>query len=358
MTTTITMTPEERLNAAFDEVDRAKAAVQQNRKAEQDAQAQANDMSGLGAAARRQWQNAEAKYRVLAAADAETKKLQEEKQQLQGDRDAAAAELMQASAIRDAAQNVSTLLAGAIEAVGQAIAATGHAAGMAQVAQSEVLSARDVATSAARKNALGGGANALGDRHDELEGHCSKLGANLASLQAIVVPLNTASTQAAGQVPLLQAEVQDLDNKLIEVNNKLSAQQLSGDIGQAAKERDDAQHALDDAPSVERQAQEALKSARVAREDAEKRYGEALERRDEAEQLFIASIDVSGPNAIGVFTAKAELTEGLPYGYGLVWSSEAGTVSPEKGGPEQAVSFNTGQLPAGSYDLVVHLERT
>jgi chromosome segregation ATPase len=316
-------------------------------------------MSGLFAAARRELENAEARYRVLAAANAETNALQAQEQQLEGDRAAAATEVMQASAIRDTAQTVGTLLAAAIEAVSQAITFTGEAAGTAQVAQSEALAAHEAATTATRKNSLRVKADALATHHDELEGQRSRLGGNLDDLKANVDPLNTVSTQAKGQVSLLQAKVEAFDAGLADVNSELAAQRPSGDISQAQAERNDAQRTLDDAPSLERQAQEALKSAREAREDAEKRYREALESRDEAEQLFIAGIDVSGPNAAGVFTAKADLIEDLPAGYALVWSSNAGTVNPSTTSKaDDEVSFDTGKLRPGSYDIVVHLERT
>ena len=130
------------------------------------------------------------------------------------------------------------------------------------------------------------------------------------------------------------------------------------DVDKARDKFESANRRFEDAPSAERQAQETLKSAREAREDAQRRYREALDRRDKAEGLFIKGIDITGPNAAGVFTATADLAEPLPRDYDLHWSSDAGTVKPDTG---KRVGFDTGKLPPGSYDIevcVVRIQQT
>ena len=51
-------------------------------------------------------------------------------------------------------------------------------------------------------------------------------------------------------------------------------------------------------------------------------------------------------------TATADIAENPPPGYKLHWSSNAGTVRPDTG---PTVSFDTGKLPPGSYDIEVSL---
>ncbi|MGO8896492.1 MAG: hypothetical protein ACLP8X_08410 [Streptosporangiaceae bacterium] len=349
---TTTMTPEQQLNLAFNEVKSTETALKNSEQAEQTAQAQASDSTGLVAAARRALKNTEARYRVLSSAQAEFNELNEKKDRL----DQELADITQAEAVRDATQAAIAPLNAAVAAVTQVITKTNEFIGLTQQAKSDVDDAAQTAIPAAKKNRLAASAQALYEKCTDLEQLQTQLNSSLPSLNTQATTVQTAATTAADYATSLLPDKARIEAELTKVNNKLTAEPPADTISQAGAELDAAQRAFDDAPGAERHAQEVLKVARGAREEAEKRKREALERRDGAERLFIKGIDISGPNSAGVFTATAVLAEPIPSGCELQWSSNAGSVNPDKG--SNAVSFDTGGLPPGSYDIEVSLVQT
>ncbi len=150
----------------------------------------------------------------------------------------------------------------------------------------------------------------------------------------------------------MQTEKADLDSKLAKAKASLGAGP-GGDISRADAERDTAQRAVEDAPDIERRAQGELRLARELREAAERRLREARDRRDRVERLFIEDIDVSGPNAKGVYKAKARAPAGrtsrLAIGCAgppmqVLWTRK------RERRTRRSASI-PGNLPAGSYDI-------
>jgi hypothetical protein len=372
---TTMMTPTEQLILADADVKATEQEVTNSEKAEQDAQTVADDTRGLEAAAQRDLKNAQARFRVLSAAYDEAKGLREEKKRIEEE----LAEIGCAEQVRDTTQTAATALDNAVQAVTPLENATQQARDTTERAKSSVEeAARQVASAGGQEGALAGtpeGTSArtrkvspstkqnsldaitreLGNDYDHLQTLYTQFQGFLTNLQGQATAVHTAATKAADCANNQKAEKKRLQGKLAEIEGKLNGQPTKKEIDQAATDRDTARRRFEDAPGAERQAQEALKLARDAREDAQRRYREALDRRDRAERLFIRDIDITGPNAAGIFTATAVLAENPPPSYELRWSSEAGTVRPTTG---KTVAFDTGTLPPGSYDIEVSLERT
>src|SRR5215472_1983077 len=291
MARTITTTPEQELDSAFDELDRANAALQASQKAEREAHTHASEVSGLVADARRELKNAEARHRVLSsAASAKTKDLQKKKQQLERDIAATDDELKRTEKAQEEADKSKNILDEMVKAVQQGITAAQAAENAVKDARSETESAEKKAPEG-KKAALKNAAETLGTKYEELRGQVTKLGDYLDRLQAEDKVLRTAATRAGARARSLSTRKQRLEKDLEDVSKSLAGLP-GGDISQSEAELKTAQSALEDAPDIERRAQDALQEAREAREAAEKRYREAQERRDEAEQRFIAGIDV------------------------------------------------------------------
>ena len=369
---TTMMTPTEQLKLADADVKSTEQEVTDREKAVQDAQAVADDTRGLEAAAQRDLKNAEARYRVLFAAYDEAKGLREEKKRI----DEELAEIGCAEQVRDATQTAATALDSAVQVVISLEDAAKQARDDTQLAKTGVEeAARQIASTGGQQetpagtsgrtstrarrgspseqqNSLAGITGKLGDHSDRLQTLYTQFQGFLTSLQVQATAVHTAATEAADCANKQEAEKKRLQGRLAEIEGKLKGQPTKGEVDQAATDRDIASRRFEDAPSAERQAHEALKLARELREDAQRRNREALDRRIRAEGLFITDIDITGPNAAGTFTATAVLAEALPPGYRLKWSSDAGTVRPVIG---PKVSFETGKLPPGSYDIEVSL---
>lgn len=369
---TTMMTPTEELISADADIKATEQEVTDREKAEQDAQTAADDTRGLEAAAKRDLQNAQDRYRVLSAAYEEAKGLREEEKRIEEE----LKEIGRAEQVRDAMQTAATDLDNAVNVVTpiesatqQAQDTTGSAKSLVQEAAQLVASAggqQEAPTGTPAKTSSRTQKTSPSDTQNSLEAIITQLEADyeqlgmlytqlqgfLTSLQQQDAVVNTAATEAADSAKKQEAEKKRLQRKLTEIEGKLNGQPTKQEVDQAAADRDTARRRFEDAPGVERQAQEALTLAREMREDAQRRYREALDRRERADGLFITDIDITGPNAAGTFTAIAVLAERLPSGYELKWSSNAGTVRPDTG---PKVSFDTGTLPPGSYDIAVSL---
>jgi len=353
---TTMMTPTEELISADADIKATEQEVTDREKAEQDAQTAADDTRGLEAAAKRDLQNAQDRYRVLSAAYEEAKGLREEEKRIEEE----LKEIGRAEQVRDAMQTAATDLDGAVNVVTPLETTTQQAKDTTEDAKSLVQEAAQQVASE------GGQQKSRSDIQNRLQAIITKLGADSNQLQTFYTELQgflkslkqqdkvvkAAATKAADAAKKLEAEKKRLQEKLAEIEGKLNGQPTKQEVDQAAADRDTARRRFEDAPGVERQAQEALTLAREMREDAQRRYREALDQRERAERLFITDIDITGPNAAGTFTAIAVLAERLPSGYELKWSSNAGTVHPDTG---PKVSFDTGTLPPGSYDIAVSL---
>jgi chromosome segregation ATPase len=368
---TTTMTPREQLISADADVKSTKKEVTRGERAERDAQKLADDTRGLAAAAERDLKNAEARYRVLFAAAEETKGLRKQRAEIEQE----LAEIGRADKVSAATHAAIGPLDDAVKAVTplenatrQARDTTEHAKSRVQEAAEKVTSAGGQAgdtagtpgrTSRAQKESSSDKQNSLDtiiqeleQDYERLQGLYKQIHDSLNGLQAQATAVQTAATEAADFANNQKAEKERLLKERAGIDAKLKGQPSPTEVDGAETDRDTARRRFEDAPGAERQAQEALKLARETREDAQRRYREALDRRDRAEGLFITDIDITGPNAAGIFTATAVLAEIPPTGYELHWSSNAGTVKPDTG---STVSFNTGKLPPGSYDIEVSL---
>jgi hypothetical protein len=378
---TTTLTPEQQLSSAFDEVDLTASEVTKTEKKEQEAQKKAGDTSGLTAAAQRDLRNAEASYRVLFAAVEETKELRDRRDQIKRDLH----EIGQVERIHETAQAAVVSLQNTVGAVTPFEAATKDARDKTRDATSKVqqavadvtaVSAQQVSPAGTQEAAPAGKGKkppavgqptvldtvqALEAIHGALETDHGRLlllhrevGHSQKALQDQLAAVQTVENEAATFANDLVPRKTSLEKELADINEKLAAEPSDKEVRRNKAALDAAQRRFQDAPSTERQAQEQFKVAREAREDAERRYSEALDQRNRAERLFIRGIDITGPNAAGIFTASADLAEQLPPGFRLQWSSNAGTVKPAKG---KTVAFDTGKLPPGSYDIEVSVVR-
>jgi chromosome segregation ATPase len=376
------MTPEQQLESAFDDVDALEKEVAKREEAEQDAQKVVGDTSGLVAAARRASKNKEAQFRVLSAEYDEAKSLREKKKRIEEQLN----EIAQAETVRDATQAAVQPLTDAVAAVSPVAGATQQAMDATSDAKSQVDSAIETIDPdddqddsppgaqgkplpaaqrkprrngrADKRNSLMAISGSLGTDYGTLQQLSGQINGSLADLQGNAGEVQAAATAAANFADGLQPKKVELLEEQSKIDAKLATVPSEDDVDKARDKFESANRRFEDAPSTERQAQETLKSAREAKEDAQRRYREALDRRDKAEGLFIKGIDITGPNAAGVFTATADLAEPLPRGYDLYWSSEAGTVKPDTG---KRVGFDTGKLPPGSYDIqvcVVRIQQT
>jgi hypothetical protein len=369
---TITMPPREQLISADADIKSTKKEVTRSERAERNAQKLADDTRGLAAAAERDLKNAEARYRVLFAAAEETKGLRKQRAEIEQE----LAEIGRADKVSAATRAAVGPLDDAVKAVTPLENATRQARDTIEHAKSRVQEAAEKVTSAGgqaeapagrpgktspraqnesssdKQNSLDTITQELEQDHQRLQGLYKQIHGSLKGLQAQATAVQTAATEAADFANEQTAEKERLLNERAKIDAKLKGQPSPPEVAEAETDRDTARRRFEDAPGAERQAQEALKLAREAREDAQRRYREALDRRDRAEGLFITDIDITGPNAAGIFTATAVLAEDPPTGYELHWSSNAGTVKPDTG---KTVSFNTGKLPPGSYDIEVSL---
>lgn len=369
---TTTTPPREQLKSADADVRSTKKEVTRSERAERDAQKVADDTRGLAAAAQRDLKNAEARYLVLFAAAEETKGLRKQRAEIEQE----LAEIGRADQVSAATRAAVGPLDDAVTAVTPLENATQQARDTTEQAKSRVQEAAAQLTSAGgpagtpasapgkaaprarnaapsdKQNSLAAIVQELEQDHQRLHDLYRQIQGSVKGLQAQATAVQTAATEAADFATKQTAEKERLLRELAEIDAKLKGQPSPAEVDGAETDRDTARRRFEDAPGAERQAQEALKLTREARENAQRRYREALDRRDRAEGLFITDIDITGPNAAGIFTATAVLAENPPAGYELQWSSNAGTVEPDIG---NQVSFNTGKLPPGSYDIEVSL---
>jgi hypothetical protein len=385
---TTMMTPEQQLTSAFDEVDWTQSEVTKAEKNEQKAQKKAGDTNGLAAAAQRDLRNAEATYRVLFAAVEETSALHEREEQIRRD----LIEIGRVERIRSIAHAALESLHHAVAAVGPFESATREARENTHNATTQVQQAvvdvtavianqgtpvgtQGTASTAATKpgargrkpraaapppspsqvvTALEGIQGGLEADHRALDHLHREVGRFRRGLEHEVTAVGEVENEAADFARELEPKKAPLEVELAEIEKKLADEPTADEVRRNKAAVDAAQRRFQDAPATERQAQEALKLAREAREDAERRHREALDRRDRVERLFVTGIDITGPNAAGIFKATAVIAEKLPKGYELHWSSNAGSVYPTRG---DEVDFNTGKLPPGSYDIEVSVVR-
>lgn len=352
----ITMTPLGQLDSAFQEVDAAEEDLKKKEEQEENAQTEAGKTLGLAAAARRELKNAQARYLVLSnVEDAETKDLQRAKAQLEEELAVTEAGLTRAGQTGEEVQAFKNILDKTVEAVKRGKTAAGAAAKSVKDTASETRQAEADATGP-DKATLTTSAEHLDTHYTEINDMVSKLGGSQRQIEAEVRALARIATSANDQVISLTAKKHDLERKLNDIGEALD-ERPGGDLEEAREELDTAEQAHDVAPDAERQGRTVLKQARQAREEAEERLRLARAQRDKVERLFIRGIDVSGPDANGTFTAKAEVRQRIPSTYRLHWSSSAGSVHPKTSKPDEAVNFKTSGLPPGSYDIEVCLER-
>jgi hypothetical protein len=377
---TTTLTPEQQLSSAFDEIDLTKNEVAKTTKKEQEAQKKAGDTNGLTAAAQTDMRNAEATYRVLAAAVEETKSLRDRRAQIKRDLH----EIGQVERIYKIAKAAGVSLQNAVNDVDPIEDVTRRARDTTLAAQHRAQEVADALRGTPASAAGGTPASQSGKPAPRARSRAAKPGSELQNrldtivqdldgeherllelhreavqsqrgLQDQLAAVQAVEGEAATFANELLPQKTELEKELADIDRTLAAEPSDDEVRRNKAALDAAQRRFQDAPATERQAQEQLKVAREAREDAERRYSEALDRRDRAERLFIRGIDITGPTAAGIFTASADLAEQLPPGFRLQWSSNAGTVTPAKG---NTVKFDTGHLPPGSYDIEVSVVRT
>jgi chromosome segregation protein len=352
----ITMTPVGQLDSAFSEVEAAREDLKKKEHEEQEAQREADETSGLVAAVSRELKNAEARYRVLSNVDdTATKNLKSKQTQLATELAATERELSRAQESRQRVAAAKRILDEAALAVMNGIAAAKAAAEAAAQAKTDAMKAQASKTSGKGAD-LANRIDELDRSHSGLQEQISKLNNSHIGIRAEANTLEAKAHDATTEVNTLTALKQSQETDLAKVTQDL-AEGPGGDLEEAKDELDTAQQAHDAAPDAERSGKAALKQARKAREEAQERLRLARAKRDKVERLFIRGIDVSGPDANGTFTAKAEAKETIPDNYQLRWSSSAGAVNPETSTPDETVSFTTKGLPPGSYDIEVRLER-
>ena len=141
---TTMMTPTEELISADADIKATKQEVTDREKAEQDAQTAADDTRGLEAAASRDLQSAQDRYRVLSAAYEEAKGLREEEKRIEEE----LKEIGRAEQVRDAMQTAATDLDNAVNVVTPIESATQQAQDTTGSAKSLVQEAKQLVASA------------------------------------------------------------------------------------------------------------------------------------------------------------------------------------------------------------------
>ncbi|HEY7430561.1 MAG TPA: hypothetical protein VH641_07500 [Streptosporangiaceae bacterium] len=353
---------EERLNSAFEEVEKAGKELKKSKHREQDAQTQVANTSGLAAAASRELKNVEARYRVLAQSH-EIRHAQEA-----------------ADAWEDPAQSLAQMVEKAKSWLTKA----------QRTADTITTSVRDANKAAAEptpktKEALERHAKDLGDELPELKDELSEIEAEVETASRHVEGWSRPGPAASKREPpgeegspgetepsaLTEAPASRMPRQPAKKQGQRRRNAAGRYVADAAeavagsqagrcdtdleKELAKAQQVADEAPRITRRAQERLTLAREDREAAEKRLQEAEVSQDNVVREFIEGIDLSEPDAAGVVTAEAIMKQELPPGYRLHWSFRAGDLVIDQIG--ESITVPTGEMPTGSYDIVMRVER-
>lgn len=320
-----TVTSEETLASALDDVRRERARLGRRRRKWKRAQDRAAATYGLVAAAQRHFGNAEARYRVLLAAAEPAgdrkRALNAEAEELQAALAATKEELARAEAIQQAAE--------------QCLAALGS---ISEAVEAWSAPAAKPASSVTTRN------------------RAEQVRRPLSELRAAVEGLATAAVDHP-MLESLRTKQTELEEEHADVRQALGTKRSEtarADMQKARAEFETAARALREAPESERRAQADVRLANAALAEAERRYRTAVQARDEAELIFIEGIDLTGPDTGGVITARARLRRDVPVGYRLSWSAEGGLLREFVG---VSVPVDTRQAPPGSYALEVHLDR-
>ena len=223
---TTMMTPTEELISADADIKATKQEVTDREKAEQDAQTAADDTRGLEAAASRDLQSAQDRYRVLSAAYEEAKGLREEEKRIEEE----LKEIGRAEQVRDAMQTAATDLDNAVNVVTPIESATQQAQDTTGSAKSLVQEAKQLVASAGGQQEAPTGTPAKtpsrtqktspSDTQNSLEAIITQLEADyeqlgmlytqlqgfLTSLQQQDAVVKTAATEAADSAKKQEAE--------------------------------------------------------------------------------------------------------------------------------------------------------
>jgi chromosome segregation ATPase len=320
---TITETREKELETAVEEVDDANRDVDTRQSEVEAAQRRAREMEGFPAAAQLEYDNAEARYRVLdesaKSTDAHQKDLRDKLDRLQNQLTAAEEELAGAKALEASVKVIS-------------------------VATQLITSAKEAESTlpATARNSLG---KTLDTLQTELDAAQRKV----------------EDVSDVPNVKELQKKVSSLKRERTKTQNQQKAEHptvSSEDLQQAKSERNNARLQLQEAPEAVRVAQADLDAKQAKLAEAKEAQKAALDRLDKVQAEYVARIMVGTPDANGMARARALLKPGkaIPDGFRLGWQAGGAPVRrTDEQGLEVIIDATT--LPPGVTDVVAHLER-
>jgi chromosome segregation ATPase len=324
------------------------------------AQQRADALEGFTAAAEHEFNNAEARYRVLDErvkfADAEADELKKEHDRLQDKLRDAEAELSQVEDIENSVKNSRAALDRVTGAAGRWVDIAGTAVNALKQTATALQDAANKAYGG-QKSVLSNAYQIVQSQHDELDKTLGALGTSLGTAKRDV----QAVPDVVG-LARLQTKVKSLKKDLAAVEDKQKDRHPAvsvADLEKAKAERSQAQLVLQQAPEAEQAAQADLRAKEAQLTDATADRVTVIDELDRIQrEEFIAAIEVSDPDATGWATGRAVLKTGIkiPDGYRLHWEAGGAPVVRETPTGER-VRIDARTLPTGDTDVVARLER-
>jgi len=351
------MTPEEAHRHAFDEVDRTNRLVEDQRKAQAEAQKQVEKASAFQTATQLQLKNAEAKYRVLsgsvelAAPDIEA--LQARSAERERELGLTLEELQVAEVEAENARRARLALE---ELTGAQRDWLATATDVALILSRSADRCEDLPAAAPSKTNLRNIAR-------DLRNHYTQFQERLAELEQVLQQMRTAaeSLPLATATPVhlsrLIAKRELLDREMAEIRGALTAKQPGVDahhLQEAEAELYAVRHTAEEAPKAVQRAQAKVQQANDSLAESQQCQLAAQQALDSVEAEFVTGIEVSQPNAAGFATARAVINHPIPRGYVLRWQAGGAPVEPATG---ETVRIDARTLPVGDTVVTATLEQ-
>jgi hypothetical protein len=341
--TTLTESPDQRLELSIDEVDKANRRIKRLNQAVQEAKTRASDAQNFVAAAALEYQNADARFLVLT-----------ELREKQGKLADAQRELLQAQEMENSVNRTLAALRKATAAAERLVASAETAVTGLDGLQKDLAADAEAAPNG-HKAPLTNAARKVGGLRTNLARQRDKLKEELATATADYEAIPEITGVAELQKDVADREA-DLHSDRPESAKRPAAS--SADLEKATADRDNAQLVKDQAAQADQDAQADLRAKQAELADAQTAYAEAVAMFEQVEEQFIDRIVVSEPDATGWATARAVLKPDMtiPAGYKLRWQA-GGADMEELDSQALAVRIDANALPVGNTAVEATIER-
>ncbi len=352
-----TETPEEALNSALGGIADACQLIKDRRRDRNTAQERADETKGFTAAAQLEFNNAEARYRVLVNsrdyAAMEAKGQEEDRDRLADKLAAANEEVARAQAFEDWVKSAKTALNKARTSAGRWATRAGKAVGGLEGTASSLENAANTASKECQPD-LSRAQRSVQNEHNALDKEVGVLRQNLDAVEHDIqaVPEVPGLAELRAKAAKLQKDLDELDARQKRRQPSVSA----ADVRKAEEDRDNARRALQEAPEAESAAQADLAAKQTALDEAHTTLSAAKAAFEVVEREFIAQIEVNEPDATGWATARAQLKRPIPEDYILRWQAGGAPMKPETG-IGKTVRIDANALPVGDTAVEVTIER-